>query len=315
MTYSLWRLHLETTSQLAELYGEVLESRISEPDISEFKGSESLSPQILAVSWYEIDEDKNHWILEATIRSPMDSPPDSQVYQEILLSVGQNEHSQSLPIHLELLPETDWLEQTWESFPPRQVGPFYIYGSHTQTVPPADLIGLEINAATAFGSGEHETTSGCLMALSDLKEQGMMFTRPLDMGCGSGILAMAIAKLWGVSVLAVDNDPESVRVTLSNAQMNGCATFIEGVCNEGFEGEVVQSHGPFDLVTANILANPLCLMAASLVQTCQPGARIILSGLLTRQKNDVVSAYEVVGATLVGEKIIGDWSTLILQKL
>lgn len=313
MTYSLSRLRIETTSRLAELYGEILESHISEPSLSEFKRENSHTPQILAVSWYEIDEDKDQWVLEATIRAAKDQTLDPFYYQEILSVALGDQQTQQPIVQLDPLPETNWLEQTWKNFPPRQIGPFYIYGSHTDALPPPESIGLEINAATAFGSGEHETTSGCLMALGELKEQGISFRRPLDMGCGSGILAMATAKLWDIPVLAVDNDPESVRVTLCNAEINKCADQIIGLCNEGFEGGAVSSRGPFDLVTANILANPLYLMAASLMATCEPGARIILSGLLTRQAGEVVSAYEAAGAKLVGEKKIGDWSTLILQ--
>lgn len=290
----LWRLTFETTAQAADLLGEALEDHC------------------LAVSSYEVSEENNQWIVEATLDETYSI--DENYYRPILDQKSNEKGLTYSSLHIELLPETDWLEQTWKNFPPRQIGPFFIYGSHTNATPPADSIGLEINAATAFGSGEHETTTGCLLTLNDLKEEGKQFFTPLDMGCGSGILAMAATKLWSVPILAVDNDPESVRVTLANAQMNHCEDKIIPLCNEGFEGTIVQEHGPFDLIIANILANPLCIMAPDMVKNLQSGGRIILSGLLRRQREEVLSAYNAAGATFVGEKFLGDWMTLQLTR-
>lgn len=289
----LWRLTLETTAQKSETV------------------SQNLEDHVLAVSYYELSEDENRWIVEATIRTDDQETPELSLYQHL---IHQIEGLEGTDITLDLLPETDWLEQTWKNFPPRQIGQFYVYGSHTQATPPSNTIGLEINAATAFGSGEHETTTGCLLTLDDLKQSGKIFNHPLDMGCGSGILAMGASKLWQVQVLAVDNDLESVKVTLENAKLNRCDHWIEGICNEGFDGDIVQNKGPFDLILANILANPLCLMAQDMVACLIPGGRIILSGLLTRQRDEVISAYQTAGAVFLNEKIIGDWATLELTK-
>lgn len=290
----LWRLTCQTTSQGADSLGEALEEHV------------------LAVSSYELSEENNEWVLEATLDETCNTTLAD--YEPILDQKAKEAGISYSSLALELLPETDWLEQTWKNFPPRQIGPFFIYGSHTNATPPEDAIGLEINAATAFGSGEHETTAGCLLTLNDLKEEGKQFFRPLDMGCGSGILAMAAAKLWQAPVLAVDNDPESVRVTAENAQMNHCNDWIIPLCNEGFDGTTVQERGPFDLIIANILATPLCLMAPDMVKNLEKGGRIILSGLLRRQRDEVLAAYDAAGATFVGEKFLGDWMTLQLTK-
>jgi ribosomal protein L11 methyltransferase len=291
----LWRLSFDIPLQSADLLGQYLEDCA------------------LSVSCYE-GADEDHWIVEAILKMDDSQIPEIEYYQTLISNAAQELGLESPEIVIEPLPDTDWLEQTWKNFPPRQIGQFYVYGSHTKAIPPANLIGLEINAATAFGSGEHETTTGCLLTLDALKQAGHQFLNPLDMGCGSGILAMGIAKIWQVPVLAVDNDPEAVHVTQENARLNHCDAFIVPFCNEGFDGTGVQSKGPFDLITANILANPLCLMAVDMVENLKTGGRIVLSGLLTRQRDEVIKAYESAGAQFLNEKIIGNWTTLELTK-
>lgn len=310
-TPPLWKLSFETTSREADMYGQALEEHV------------------LAVSWYEVNEAEDHWVLEATLdknSGVFDSghnAPNLAYFQNLLNSAAQAQGLTAPHARIEALPETDWLEQTWKNFPPLQIGPFFVYGSHVknekgQVDIPQGLIGLEVNAATAFGSGDHETTSGCLDTLHDLFKEGYRYKKPLDMGCGSGILAMAIAKLWNIPVLAVDNDPESVRVTADNAKKNNCSDLINTLCNEGFDGNIVQQQGPFDLIVANILAAPLCMMASQMVENLTSredlSGRIILSGLLLRQREEVLDAYNRAGAILVDQKIIGDWVTLLLKK-
>jgi ribosomal protein L11 methyltransferase len=180
--------------------------------------------------------------------------------------------------------------------------------------PPAGSVTIEINAATAFGSGEHETTTGCLLTLDTLAKQGRLFRKPLDMGCGSGILAIAIAKTWGIPVAAVDNDPESVRVTANNAILNQCAGLITAYCSEGFSSPDIHTAAPFDLIVANILAAPLMAMAESLSNCLAPHGLVILSGLLTRHRQDILHAYAAQGIRLVSDRTINDWEALLLTK-
>ncbi len=289
---NLKKIFFPTTSAAALIYGDALDELV------------------LAASWHEIDEDTDHWVFEATVSDRHDL----ELIKATLVSAAQANNLDAPEINIEDLPETDWLEQTWKNFPPREIGRFYVYGSHTKGDVPAGLIGLEINAATAFGSGEHETTTACIQALTKMQADGMAFARPLDMGCGSGILGMAIAKLWHVPVLAVDNDPESVRVASRNAELNTCDDLVSCLCNEGFDGTVVKDQGPFDLVAANILAAPLCEMAPDMAECVAPKGRVVLSGLLTRQIDQVRQAYESVDFTFIEHHLIGDWAALVLER-
>lgn len=273
------------------------------------KFADALESHVLSVGWFE-SENPDVWIVEATVRQE----PNLVLLQSLIADVAHNLGVKVPHLSCEKLANADWLEQTWKNFPPLEIARFYIYGSHTKGEIPPELIGMEINAATAFGSGEHETTTACLQTLCDFQESGMTFTNPLDMGCGSGVLAMAMTKLWQIPVLAVDNDPESVRVTEQNALTNHCDQMIRAVCNEGFAGNVVQSDGPYDLIVANILAGPLCDMAVDMVTNTTKGGRIVLSGLLTRQIDEVVAAYELAGATLDSVKKVADWAALSLIK-
>jgi ribosomal protein L11 methyltransferase len=165
-----------------------------------------------------------------------------------------------------------------------------------------------VDAATAFGSGHHESTFGCLTALSALQSTHT-FKNALDMGCGSGILALGIASLWDCPVVAIDNDSEAVRVTLENAKLN-CKENIHAFTNNGFEGGV----GTFDLIAANILAGPLIQMAPDLENALNQNGFVVLAGLLATQADDVIKAYGDVGITLVEKIQVGVWNTLVLEK-
>lgn len=287
-----WRLFLQTTQDLAPVF------------------EESLAPYAVAVSWYEANEEGTIWTVDAT----MSTKPDVHFMQAIIDVAAQLMGVLPPQIKVEKIPDTDWMEATWKNFPPRQIGRFYVYGSHSKLPVPENLIGLEINAATAFGSGEHETTTGCLLTLEDLSKDHQ-FSKPLDMGCGSGILAMAITKLWSIPVLAVDNDPESVRVTKENAIINQCQSFLEAFCSEGFSDDRVQKKGPYDLIVANILAKPLCLMSVDMVANLQPKGLIVLSGLLDRQIEEVVDSYQKAGVVLADQRLIHGWATLTMKKI
>ncbi|RZI46143.1 50S ribosomal protein L11 methyltransferase [Candidatus Finniella inopinata] len=204
----------------------------------------------------------------------------------------------------------DWLSVCYQQLAPRTVGNYYVYGSHDKAVAvPPGLMPLQIDAATAFGSGDHQTTSGCLQAISDLRHDD--FKTLLDMGCGSGILAIALAKAWpDATVIAVDNDPESVRVTRYNCDLNDCPD-IQALVSEGFDQ---LSLPQVDLIVANILAKPLCHMAPMMGQTIAQNGWVILSGLLERQQNDVMEAYQREGFKLVKTYPLDTWTTLVLQK-
>lgn len=221
-------------------------------------------------------------------------------------------------VFAERLPETDWLQHVHENFPPIVSGRFFIYGSHYEGEHPPGLIPLKIDAATAFGSGEHETTRGCLLLLERLKDEGRVFRNGLDMGCGSGILAIAMQKLWpAIKVTAIDIDPESVTVTGRHAEMNNVTCATEA--GDGYNAPLAGKNAPYDVVAANILANPLIEMAPALFNALQPGGYALLSGLLHRQRDEVIAAHEKRGLKLlhveeIGTAETGLWQALLFQK-
>ncbi len=212
--------------------------------------------------------------------------------------------------------ETNWLEQSYRQFPPFQIGPFFIYGSHYKGNIPAKTIGLQIDAATAFGSGEHGTTKGCLEALHWLKQEKFRPQTILDMGTGSGILAIAAYDLWKKPTLAVDNDRESVRVACRHRKMNKIPAGENGVnCayGDGYKTRRVRQDGPFKLIIANILAGPLIDMAPELAANLAKNSRVVLSGLLVEQEKEVLKAHKAHGLSLIKRIRHNGWSTLILQ--
>lgn len=262
-----------------------------------------LEEEALSVSWYEREEDQ--WTFQIVFMASEEENIQNKVrsfFEEKRLDLPDFQRGR--------LPKTDWVSAVYQRFPPLTIGKFYIYGTHTDQPLPKPLIPLCIDAASAFGSGQHESTEGCLKALSLLTEQSP-FSHPLDMGCGSGILALAMARLWHVPVLACDNDPEAVRVTLKNAQVNGLSSLIQGKVTEGFFGV---KEGPFDIITANILAGSLCHMAKDMHMALQKEGYCVLSGLLNSQAQDVIDAYRASGFKLVEQLFVKDWSTLILRK-
>lgn len=267
-------------------------------DLSSYVEEEALSS-----CWYE--KEPENWTFQAIYEFPQET----SIMAKVSSFFKQRGHS--IPtLTAGLLPEEDWVAAVYRDFSPLTIGQFYIYGSHIQDPLPQDLFPLCIDAATAFGSGQHESTEGCLKALTFLaKEQP--FCHPLDMGCGSGILALGMASLWRVPVLACDNDPEAVRVTQENAKMNHLDAFVQAQVSEGFSAI---NNRTFDIITANILAGPLCQMASRMIQALVPAGYVVLAGLLNRQAEDVIDSYRSVGAKLVDQLFIGDWSTLILRK-
>ena len=248
--------------------------------------------------------DGDNWSVSLTTYGPPDT---ADILSRLEGRIGAD------GLHVEKLVEQDWLRHVHENFPPVITGKFFVYGSHYEETPPADLIALKIDAATAFGSGEHETTKGCLMAFEDLASKHS-FKNALDMGCGSGILGIAMAKLWPeVKVTAIDIDLESVIVTKRHAEMNGVKNLFaeEG---DGYNAPSARGNAPYDLIGANILAGPLIDMAPDLNSVLRPGGFAVLSGLLARQEKDVTAAHEALGLKMVRSIALGDWRALIFQK-
>ncbi len=211
------------------------------------------------------------------------------------------------------LPEVDWVAESHKALPPVAVGRFFVHGSHVTEVPAAGRIPILIDAATAFGTGRHESTRGCLLALSALAKKRAV-RRPLDMGCGSGLLAIAMARLWRRPVLAVDNDRQAVAVTRQNAGINAVRPLVRARLGEGYRGPEVARRGPYDLIVANILAGPLASMAPELARQLAPGGVAVLSGLLSPQQRAVLAAHRAQGLRLKARIALGEWTTLVLRR-
>jgi len=207
----------------------------------------------------------------------------------------------------------DWLSENRASFRPVRAGRFYVHPTFHEGRPPAGALAIALDAATAFGSGAHGTTRGCLFALDGLKRR-IRPRRTLDMGCGSGILAIAMAKAWRRPVLAVDIDAEAVRVTRINARANGVARLVRAGVGAGFAAPLLRRDGRFDLIAANILAKPLQLMAPALARSLAPGGAAVLSGLLNHQEAAVIAACRARGLRLARRIRIDTWSTLIVRR-
>lgn len=211
------------------------------------------------------------------------------------------------------VPEKDWLAESRKGLAPLRIGRFFIHGEHDRGRAPRGAIALEIDAGMAFGTGRHETTSGCVKALIRLAGTRRV-KRPLDIGTGTGILAFVCWHLFGVPVIAGDNDRDAVRVARENAAINGLRKEVRVVKSDGYRAAAIRNGGPYDLVTANILANPLISLAPDLARHLGREGRAVLSGLLRTQEKDVLAAHAAVGLELDFRIRSNDWSVLVLKR-
>ena len=210
------------------------------------------------------------------------------------------------------LEHEDWLAKAAMPREPLEVGRFLVHGKDHAHLVGDRQTGLEIEAGLAFGSGDHGSTMGCLLAIERVASRRRP-KRALDMGCGSAILAIAMAKAFGARVVAVDNDPIATRVAAENARRNGVGHRVETYCADGYRHRMVAARAPFDLITANILAEPLCNMAGDLRRHLAPGGWAVLSGLLDRQAELVIGAHRHHGLRLRHRLDLDPWTTLVLR--
>jgi len=217
------------------------------------------------------------------------------------------------PVHLALLPDVDWIKLSQEGLPPVRAGRFFVYGAHDAGTVPHGVIPIKIEAGLAFGTGHHETTALCLHVLSGLSKR-RRFANVLDLGCGTGLLAIGAAKLWRRSVLASDIDPVAVEVTRENARANGEAPLIRALTADGLDHPALAGQAPYDLIIANILAGPLTKLAPAIARALAPGGMVVLSGLLQWQENLVLSFYRPHGLQFRDARREGVWSALTLER-
>jgi ribosomal protein L11 methyltransferase len=262
---------------------------------------EPLEP--LALSSFEI-ENGRAWMTEALFGAR----PALKAVRAALAATA------AADIAIEPVPDKDWVSESQRALPPIRAGRFYVHGAHVTDPKPRGTIAIEIDAGLAFGTGRHETTRGCLLALQRLKRAGIRVRRPLDLGTGGGLLAIAMAKLWEVNVLASDNDPQATKVARENAALNGVAGLVRVATGAGYAAPAVRDGGPYDLVAANILARPLMRLAPGLARHLAPKGIALLSGLLVEQEEMVLAAHARQGLALLWRLRLGDWSVLAVGR-
>lgn len=268
-----------------------------------------LDPFLGAVSTSVI-EGSTDWRVEGYSEFEPDQPGVLAAVEAAAIATGIGAPS----VEIAEIEDRDWLAENRQSFPPLHIGRFYIYGSHIEDPLPKAVIPLQIDAAEAFGSGTHATTSGCLMAMQRLGKSSRP-ARILDLGCGTAILGMAASKLWPTAkTLAADNDPVAVRTAADNVRLNQLSQQIDCAVSQGYRSRAVAAGGPYDLIVANILAGPLIKMAPELVRHLRPGGTVILSGILISQETAVRAAHVNQGLRFVRNWHIGEWTTLMFRR-
>ena len=240
-------------------------------------------------------------------------PPD-QTAVEASVSAAAAAAGVSTPdISFAVVVQKDWVAEVEKTLTPIHVPPYYVFGSHISDEPPANSIAIQIDAGLAFGTGNHETTQGCLMALEAvLADQPSK--SPIDIGTGSGILAIAVAKRFNVDAMASDIDPIAIDVARENARINGVEDRIRFAVSDGLDSPEVMASAPYDLILANIVANPLIALAPGISGIAAIGGHVILSGILLEQAESVTDAYRAGGLSLKDRIDLGNWSTLILTR-
>jgi ribosomal protein L11 methyltransferase len=253
----------------------------------------------LTTSLIEHVEDGSLWRLEVLFQEE----PDKWLLDQIPASIAYD---------LGPLVHCDWVSESQKLQPPVQAGRVYVHGSHDAPHKINSMHDLVVEAGRAFGTGLHETTFGCLKAIHDVHKRRNI-RNALDLGCGSGVLALAIAKTWGYSVIASDIDIDAVDVTRENAQINGLSHKIRAVEATGLNDRFMKRNAPYDLIVANILAWPLVKLAPDISKALAPTGTLILAGLLKKQENMVRNSYRLHGLSLRQRYCIGSWHTLVLE--
>lgn len=249
----------------------------------------------------EEDEDRDVWRIDAF---PNTDEEADRLRERLAQAKG-------LVITSEKLADADWLAMALSGLPPVRAGRFFIFGVHDRGLAPPNAVNLRIEAGAAFGTGHHGTTVGCLLAYDRLLKR-KRFNCILDVGCGTGVLAIAAARTGTRTAVGTDIDPISVRIANENAKVNRArCRFVHAA---GLEHTLVRRDAPYELVFANILAGPLIGLASDIKGALPPGGLAILSGLLRFQARAVTAAYLSRGFVLVERRNRGEWTTLVLQR-
>jgi ribosomal protein L11 methyltransferase len=295
-----WKVSLPCTRAEAEALAE---------DIGEFATLDS--PPVLMTS--EADpQHPDEWRLDAYFD---ERPSDADLARLKALVPS----ARGAAANVEALEEEDWVTLSQQGLEPIQAGRFFVHTPAHRVIPPG-AIAFQIDAGRAFGTGQHETTSGCLIALDQLKTAGESFGEIADLGTGTGLLAFAAMRLWpSARAIASDIDPVAIDVAEENAAINGVPIGrARGQCEllvaAGLDHPRLKARAPYDLIIANILAGPLIELAPAVASALAPGGRLVLAGLLESQQSRVAAAYLRHGLMRSFAVVRGEWPTLVLRK-
>jgi len=266
---------------------------------------ESLDAEDTACAAFEGDDGR--WHVAIHFRTPPDEPG----LRELVGLVAGAAAADGLSI--KPIADADWVTQSLAGLRPVRAGRFVVHGAHDRAHLRANDISIEIEAALAFGTGHHGTTRGCLLALADLAKR-QRARRVLDIGTGTGVLAIAAARLLRTRVVAGDIDPVAVRAARGNARLNRVELMVAFSCAAGTRAQAITARAPYQLIFANILLAPLMRLAVPLRKLAAPGARIVLSGLPPNHANAVLAIYRAQGLTLERRVALEGWVTLVMRR-
>ena len=272
---------------------------------------EMFDPANAAASAFEVEENTADWTSGAWIvEAYFGSPPDEDYVRSLVETVAGA--AATAAVEFLRVAEKNWIAASLEGLTPVRAGRFLIHGSHDRGKAGPNDIALEIEAALAFGTGHHGTTRGCLLMLDWILKRRRPH-RVLDVGTGTGVLALAAARALHRPIVAGDIDPISVEATRGNAALNGARPWVEAFTARGVMHPVLRNSGPYDLIFANILARPLRQMSPEIVRVATRDADIVLSGLLGRDVPGVLSAFAAQGFHLARRKDLEGWATLLMR--
>ncbi len=286
------RLYISTSEKDAECILDIFSDVFGEEDY--------------ALATTEVDEKRDIW--EASVYMMADE--EDEVRRRMV--DGLAHLFPDATVEREVIPDVDWIARSLEGLKPVRAGRFLVHGSHDRDKVGVNDIAIEIDAGQAFGTGHHGTTAGCLEMI-DAVARSRPIRRALDLGTGSGVLAIGLRKIRNIPILATDIDPVAVRVAKENVRRNGIASGLRLVTAPGFHSPAFAEEGPFDLIIANILARPLMKMAPQLTANLSSGGSVILSGILAGQRWKVLAAYNGVRLRHVRTLWRNGWVTIHLQ--
>jgi ribosomal protein L11 methyltransferase len=287
------RLYVSTTEKDAERILDIFTDIFGEEDY--------------ALGTTEVDEKRDLW--EASVY--LMAVEEEEVRQR--MSDGLAPAFPQALIEREVIPEVDWIAKSLEGLKPVRAGRFLVHGSHDRDKVRPNDVSIEIDAGQAFGTGHHGTTAGCLEMI-DAVARARQIRNALDLGTGSGVLAIGLRKIRNIPILATDIDPVAVRVAQENVRRNGIVSGLRLVTASGFHSPAFRQEGPFDLIIANILARPLMRMAPQLAANLASGGSVILSGILAEQRWKVLAAYNGVRLRHVHTLWRNGWVTIHLRQ-